>query len=250
VAPFTHGLRCGEIIHVGGQVARDADGRVRYPGDIVTQSEVVMEQLAALLAGHGATLDDAVKLNIYYVSGDTRDDWQAAAAVWARSFTEPGPVATAIPVPWLPDGLMVKMELVAMLGVDGSRLPRRHVSPEGRPIHRPYTQGLRCGNMVFVGGQVSDDSRGDAVDPGQLVAQTRTVMGHVTTALAGFGLARDDVVKVNAFFRSGGTAEELNANLRIRSASFTDPGPATTGIPLPVLASAGVMIQVEVIAMA
>jgi enamine deaminase RidA (YjgF/YER057c/UK114 family) len=59
----------------------------------------------------------------------------------------------------------------------------------------------------------------------------------------------DEVVKVNAFFKSGGTVEELNDNLRVRSACFTEPGPATMGIPLPALADQGLMIDVEVTAM-
>ena len=79
--------------------------------------------------------------------------------------------------------------------------------------------------------------------------QTHTVMGRIRELLAGFGLSMDEVVKVNAFFKSGGTAEELNANLRVRSACFTEPGPATTGISLPSLAAEGLMIDVEVTAM-
>jgi len=81
------------------------------------------------------------------------------------------------------------------------------------------------------------------------VPQTHTVMRHIRSLLGGFGLAMDDVVKVNTFFQSGGTAEELNANLRARSACFTEPGPATTGITLTALAETGLMIQVEVTAM-
>jgi enamine deaminase RidA (YjgF/YER057c/UK114 family) len=74
-------------------------------------------------------------------------------------------------------------------------------------------------------------------------------MGKIRTLLAGFGLSLDEVVKVNAFFKSGGTADELNDNLRVRSACFTEPGPATTGISLPALADQGLMIDVEVTAM-
>jgi len=251
--PFSPGLRCGQMIYVGGQEARDATGRVRYPGDIVKQSEVVMENLRVVLAEFGATLDDAVKLNVYYVGKGTRADWQRGAEVRAGYFTEPGPVATAIPVPWLPDGLTMKAEVLAMLGEDGARLPRTHVWPEGHwdwVIHLPYKHGLRCGPLIFVGGQVSKDTRGEVVEPGRLVSQTHTVMGHVKTVLAGFGVSMDRVVKVNAFFKSGGTAEEQNANLSVRSACFTDPGPTSTGISFPFLALEGMMIEVEVIAMA
>ncbi len=59
----------------------------------------------------------------------------------------------------------------------------------------------------------------------------------------------DDVVKVNTYYRSGGTAEDLNANLGIRSSCFTDPGPTTTGIPVPALVIEGAAISVDVWAM-
>jgi enamine deaminase RidA (YjgF/YER057c/UK114 family) len=103
--------------------------------------------------------------------------------------------------------------------------------------------------MIYVSGQVSTDARGTVLDPDALVPQTHAVMAKVRSLLAEFGLSMDEVVKVNAFFKSGGTAEELNDNLRVRSACFTEPGPATTGISLPALVDQGLMIDVEVTAM-
>jgi enamine deaminase RidA (YjgF/YER057c/UK114 family) len=93
------------------------------------------------------------------------------------------------------------------------------------------------------------DASGAVTDPNQLVPQTHAVMDKVRTLLTGFGLSMDEVVKVNTYYKTGGTAEDLNANLRVRSACFTEPGPATTGISLPALTDPGVTITVEVTAM-
>ena len=93
------------------------------------------------------------------------------------------------------------------------------------------------------------DASRTVLDSDALVPQTHTVMGKIRSLLAEFSLSMDDVVKVNAFYKTGGTAEDLNANLRVRSACFTEPGPATTGISLPALGDPGVMIEVEVTAM-
>ena len=103
--------------------------------------------------------------------------------------------------------------------------------------------------MIYLSGQVSTDAGGTVLDTDALEPQTHNVMAKVRRRLAEFGLTMVEVVKVNAFFKSGGTAEELNDNLRVRSACFTEPGPATTGISLPALADPGVMIEVEVTAM-
>ena len=250
--PFSQGMRCGEMIFVSGQVARGPAGEVRHPGDLARQSTVVMEHVGRILADHGATLDDVVKVNSYYVGGDDPGAWRRSIDVCRAFFHSPGPVVTGIPLRWLPDGLVVKTDVIAMLGEDGRPLRRQRGSPapSSTPlVPEPFSAALGVGDMVYVSGQVSMDPAGVVADPGALVPQTHTVMGRVRELLAGFGLSMDDVVKVNAFFKSGGTAEELNANLRVRSACFTEPGPATTGISLPSLAAGGLMIDVEVTAM-
>lgn len=251
-APFSPGLRRGHMLHVSGQTARDGAGRVPHPGDLGSQGKLVMESAGQILAAAGAGFADVVKVNTYYRGADS-GDWPRCLEAWAPSFPAPGPVVSGIPLPWLPDGLAITIDLVAMLGDDDGHLSRHAVAGDGDRapvVPQPCTAGLRCGEMVFVGAQVAKDRHGVLLDPGALVPQTHTVMRHIRSLLAGSGLDMDDVVKVNTFFKSGGTADELNANLRVRSACFTEPGPATTGITLPALAEAGTMIQVEVIAMA
>jgi enamine deaminase RidA (YjgF/YER057c/UK114 family) len=252
--PFSQGVGCGNMIFVSGQVARDPSGKVRHPGDLARQTTDVLEQVGRILSEHGATLDDAVKINSYYVA-----EGEVPGAAWRRSidacrafFRAPGPVVTGIPLRWLPDGLVIKTDVIAMLGEDRRALPRRSVTGDGHVsslLPPPFSPALQCGDMIYVSGQVSMDARGTVLDPDGLVPQTQTVMGKIQTLLAGFGLSMDEVVKVNTYFKTGGTAEDLNANLRVRSACFTEPGPATTGISLPTLTDPGVSITVEVTAM-
>lgn len=250
---FSDGLRCGEMIFVGGQSAVDDAGGVQSPGDIVRQSELVMERIGAILAGLGADHDDVVKINNYYVGGGVFEDWEAAARIRARYFTEPGPAATGMPVPrHALAGIVARSEVIAMRGLDGKRLPRRHVWPEGHwdwPIHMPYKHGIKCGSMIFIGGQVALTSTGVVIAPDDLTAQTRLAMANIGKVLASFGAGLDDVVKVTSFYEGGASAATLHENLAIRSASFREPGPATTGIPMPYLAYDGMVIEIEAIAM-
>ena len=44
-------------------------------------------------------------------------------------------------------------------------------------------------------------------------------------------------------------APALHANLPIRSSYFADPGPATTGVPLPALAYESMVIEIDAFAM-
>jgi len=251
--PLSQGLRCGEMIFVGGQTAIDATGNVIAPGDILRQSEVVMDRIGQILSAFGARHDDAVKINTYYMGGGQFTDWEGAARVRARYFREPGPAATGIPVPrHAAPGVMTRTEIIAMLGTDGRSLPRTHVWPEGHwdwPIHLPYKHGIKCGPMIFLGGQVALTPAGDVIKPGDLVEQTRIAMENIRRVLVGFGAGFDDAVKVTAFYVGSASADQLHKNLSIRSGCFTEPGPASTGIPLPFLAYEQMMIEIEIIAM-
>ncbi len=250
--PFSQGVRSGKMIFVSAQSPVDAAGSVLHPGNIVAQTRQVMSQIAEILAGFGATFDDVVKTNRWYAGEAGIDDFEPAALACAAYFNEPGPAATGIPVPRLANpGIKVKISMIAMLGEDGSRLPRRHVWPDSLwdwHVHLPYQHGLKCEEMIFLGGQVSLDRHGVAVYPGDLGAQTHQAMAHIGTLLNELGAGYDDVCKVTTVYSGECGEEALNANLPIRASYFSDPGPATTGIPLPVLAYENMMVEIDICA--
>lgn len=81
-----------------------------------------------------------------------------------------------------------------------------------------------------------------------MVAQTRWAMDNVAAVLAEFGATLDHVVKVTTFYQGKAHPDALHENLQIRSNSYTAPGPATTGIPVPCLVYEDMVIEIEVIA--
>ena len=114
--PYKHGVKRGNVIFVGGQVAMDEEGNVLYPGDVARQTEIAMENVRKVLAGFGARMDDVVKLNRFYVGVGRKEDWEVGARVAASYFKEPGPAATGIPLPALAyEGLMVEIEVIAIV---------------------------------------------------------------------------------------------------------------------------------------
>ena len=107
---------------------------------------------------------------------------------------------------------MLRNDVIAMRGSDGSRLPRSHVWPTGHwdwPVHLPYRHGVRCGDLVFLGGQVSLAPDGEVLQAGDMVAQTTTAMDFIGKVLGDFGLTFDNVIKVNAFYVGSAGPEEL-----------------------------------------
>jgi len=57
----------GRFVYIAGQVAMDTSGKLVGPGDFHAQAKQTFENLKAALAANGATFDNVVKLNSYFV---------------------------------------------------------------------------------------------------------------------------------------------------------------------------------------
>jgi len=97
-----HGLRCGDMIFVGGQVDLDSSGRVLHADDLATQTAAVMRNIAKVLAEFGADLGDLVKLIAFYQNDGSVDEDRFLADIARHLPAGAGPVITAVPVPALP----------------------------------------------------------------------------------------------------------------------------------------------------
>jgi reactive intermediate/imine deaminase len=70
--PFSPAVRAGDFVYVSGQVAMGDNGEI-VPGGIEAQARRTMENVKAVLAMAGCTLDDVVKANVWL--DDARDFW-------------------------------------------------------------------------------------------------------------------------------------------------------------------------------
>lgn len=257
---FSSVVRSGEMIIGGGISAIDESGTAVSPQDVVAQSRIVLNKLAARLDMVGASVSDLVKINNWYVAGGSAEEWTESARVRAGFYPEPGPCATGIPVHTLNQpGVMIRTDFWAMLDISGKPIEKTHYWPEGHwdwPIHLPFKHGLRCRDLVFVGGQVSMDHQANIIDPGEMETQTRTSMDNIGKVLAGFDLDHSAIVKLNTYYQGSNgddesaDADDLHGNVTIRGSYFDKPGPASTGIPFRCLAYDGMVIEIEAIAMA
>ncbi len=251
--PFVAGLRSDKMIFVSGQYPVDAQNEVTSAGDIVAQTRLVATRISRVLKQFGAKFDDIVKINRWYVGGTGTEDFEAAALAFAQNFSEPGPAATGVPIPRHADPkVLIKIAAIAMLGEDGAPLPRTHSWPASLwnwHVHLPYQHGVKCEEMIFLGGQVSLDQKGRAVHPDDLGAQTHQAMQHIGSLLNDLGADYDDVCKIMTVYQGDCGANDLNNNLPIRSSYFASQGPASTGVPLPGLAYESMVIEIDAYAM-
>lgn len=62
---YSHAAKAGGLVFTAGQVALDAEGSLVGKGDFEAQAVQVFENLKAVLASAGATLDDITKMTTY-----------------------------------------------------------------------------------------------------------------------------------------------------------------------------------------
>ena len=112
--PFSQGVRVGDTIYVSGMVALDAEGEVVGRGDMSAQTRKTFENMAAVLAEAGATLDDIVKITAYVTDmGKYAEYTQARAEAFAGNLPASATIATpALVFP----GLLVEVEAIAHIG--------------------------------------------------------------------------------------------------------------------------------------
>jgi 2-iminobutanoate/2-iminopropanoate deaminase len=99
------------MVFTSGQIALDPATGQLVAGDIGAQTERVLENLSAVLAGAGLGLADVVKTTVYLAD---MADFQAMNDVYGRRFAAQPPARTTIAAAGLPKGARVEIEAVAV----------------------------------------------------------------------------------------------------------------------------------------
>ena len=92
ILPFSRAAVAGGFVFVSGQVGMDETGEI-VSGGIVAQTRRTMDNIVAILAEAGCTLNDVVKANVWL--DDTRD-FAAFNRVYASYFTDELPARSCV----------------------------------------------------------------------------------------------------------------------------------------------------------
>ena len=250
--PFCHGLHCDEFIFTSGQSALDERGEVLFGGDLPSQNRHALEGVAAVLDGLGAGPGDIVKFNTWRAPPPSPQGYRRAAQDRFDFLAAAPPAVTGITIPESTGpGPLIRMDAWAMRSNRGGPLPRRTLTPARHwdwPSPTPYSQGLRCGPWVFVGGQAALDQQGRVVGAGTRADQTELVMRYVARVLGAAGASFDDVLKLNTYYCHRVDAGASRDGAGPRSRCFPPPGPTSSDVPVDELAHAGMLVEIEAIA--
>ena len=109
--PFSKAVRAGGFLFVSGQLAMDSNGNI-LPGDVVAQTRVVLERIAATLQECGASMADVVKTTVFL---GNLDDFAAFNEEYRRHFTSGLPARSTVEAK-LYKGALVEIEAQAWVG--------------------------------------------------------------------------------------------------------------------------------------
>jgi 2-iminobutanoate/2-iminopropanoate deaminase len=106
--PYSQGIVANGFLYTAGFGPQDPATGAKAD-DVAGQTAQVLANIAAVLAEHGATLDDVVKSTVHLEHSDR--DFAAFNEEYAKHFTEPYPVRTTVGSQLA--GILVEIDVVA-----------------------------------------------------------------------------------------------------------------------------------------
>lgn len=110
----------------------------------------------------------------------------------------------------------------------------------------PYSQAVRCGNLVYTAGQIALDPATGRIEGQTIEQQAERTLRNLAAVLAAAGSGMDRVVKVTVFMTDLGEFAAMN---EVYARHFVDEPPARSAIQVAAL-PLGAQIEIEAVALA
>lgn len=121
-------------------------------------------------------------------------------------------------------------------------MPRTIIATSAAPkAVGTYSQAVKCGNTVYVSGQIALDPATGELERGPMEAQIRRVFDNLEAVVKAAGGDFSQVAKVNVFLTDLSHFALLN---RIMAEYFTEPYPARAAVGVAALPK-GAQVEVE-----
>ena len=123
---------------------------------------------------------------------------------------------------------------------------RKPVTTEAAPAAiGPYSQGMLCGNLLFISGQLPIDPASGELTEGTIEAKTRQVLNNLRAIAEAAGGSLQDVVKTTVFLKDMNDFGAMNS---VYAEYFKDTPPARAAIQVAALPK-GADTEIEAIAL-
>ena len=126
---------------------------------------------------------------------------------------------------------------------------RRAIHRSGSPWEPRvgYARAVRAGDLVVVAGTTATDETGEVIGPGDPYRQTQVILEKIDRALRALGAGLGDVVRTRMFVTDISQWEEIG---RAHREVFGDIRPAATMVEVRRLVAPGMLVEIEVEAVA
>jgi 2-iminobutanoate/2-iminopropanoate deaminase len=111
IGPYSQAIQAGDFIFVAGEKGIDRKTGKIVPGGIAAETRQTLENIQAILAEAGATLDDAVSSTVHMVD---LAEFAEMNKVYAEFFKVMPPGRTTVQVPALPAGARIEITVTAL----------------------------------------------------------------------------------------------------------------------------------------
>lgn len=111
IGTYSQAVKVGNTVYMSGQIGLDPATMTMADG-IDTQIARVFDNLKAVAAAAGATLDNAVKVNVFLTD---LGNFAKVNEAMTRYFNQPFPARAAVGVAALPRGALVEVDAVLVI---------------------------------------------------------------------------------------------------------------------------------------
>ncbi len=111
IGPYAQAIKANGFIYTAGQIPIDPKTGNFVEGGINEQTRQVLENLKAVLAGAGSSLDQVVKATVFLKN---MTDFPAMNEVYGEYLGTAKPARSTVAVAELPRGALVEIDLVAL----------------------------------------------------------------------------------------------------------------------------------------
>lgn len=110
VGPYSQAIRMGNFLFCSGQISIDPKTQEVFTGDIQKQTEMVLNNIEAILKTSNLNFSHIIKTTIFLTS---MSDFASVNEIYAKRFLKDPPARSTVAVAGLPKGVNVEIEVIA-----------------------------------------------------------------------------------------------------------------------------------------
>ncbi|MEM6457320.1 MAG: Rid family detoxifying hydrolase [Acidobacteriota bacterium] len=111
IAPYSPGIRAGQLVFLSGQIGIDPATRRLAEGGIEAETRQTLANIKALLEAAGLTFDDVVQAQVFLAD---LEDYAVVNRIYGAVFSGPPPARAAVQVARLPLDARIEIMVTAL----------------------------------------------------------------------------------------------------------------------------------------